>query len=113
MTSRCVRRRLRRICVLGFQTPGFARAIAAFVFVACAVCSRAQEPISSRSHVRIFAAGGLLGQFDGMPAYPGGSFDTDIGPGIHPYGGIEGLIDWWTRVRQPRDLLLLTANNMP
>jgi hypothetical protein len=64
--------------------------------------------------IRLLAAGGLLGQRDGMPRYPGGSFNVDSGPGIHPYGGLEGLLDWLKEPTHSRpDLFLLTANNQP
>jgi len=74
-----------------------------------------QVPVATPKHIRILAAGGLLGQSDGMPEYPGGPYDTDVGPGLHPYGGLQGLIDWVANDAkdQPHDLLLITANNLP
>ena len=72
----------------------------------------ATTPPAATKHIRILAAGGLLGQYDGMPEYPGGPYDTEVGPGLHPYGGLQGLIDWVAK-DEPRDLLLITANNLP
>src|SRR6478672_5145805 len=74
-----------------------------------------QVPVAAPKHIRILAAGGLLGQSDGMPEYPGGPYDTDVGPGLHPYGGLQGLIDWVANDAkdESHDLLLITANNLP
>lgn len=72
----------------------------------------AQQGGGATSRIRILAAGGLLGQDDGMPEYPGGPFDTEVGPGMQPYGGLAGLTDW-LREHPERDLFLMTANNLP
>jgi hypothetical protein len=92
-----------------------APSLLALLCLVFAVSGHAQEAGSTLPRIHIFAAGGLLGQFDGMPEYPGGSFDKDVGAGIHPYGGLEGLVDWWTahKAQQRHDLFLLTANNLP
>ena len=47
-----------------------------------------------------------------MPEYPGGPFDTEVGPGMQPYGGLAGLSDW-LRDHPQRDMFLMTANNLP
>jgi hypothetical protein len=70
------------------------------------------------SHVRIFAAGGLSGQLDGMPEFPAGSFDkfdkeNEVVADIRPYGGLEGLIQFKNRLTTPADLVLITGNNLP
>ncbi len=88
----------------------------ALVGLAAGVCAQTAEPAGKP--IRIITAGGLLGQLDGMPEYPGGSFDTDIGPGIRPYGGLAGLADWLAADRKKgarggAELLLLTGNNQP
>lgn len=76
---------------------------------------RAQTGSSAPVHVRILMAGGLLGQEDGMPEYPGGPFDTAVGPGMRPYGGMAGLLDWVQkdRERAQPDMFLMTGNNLP
>ncbi|HEX5070507.1 MAG TPA: hypothetical protein VFV78_09865 [Vicinamibacterales bacterium] len=85
----------------------------AICLVALSVHTRAQQGVAAApKHIRILAAGGLLGQHDGMPEYPGGPYDTEVGPGLRPYGGLQGLIDWIAK-DEPHDLLLITANNLP
>jgi len=77
------------------------------------VSTKAQQPAAPAvKHIRILAAGGMLGQYDGMPEYPGGAYDTEVGPGLRPYGGLQGLIDWVAN-DEPHDLMLITANNLP
>jgi hypothetical protein len=77
------------------------------------VSTEAQQASSTAvKHIRILAAGGMLGQYDGMPEYPGGAYDTEVGPGLRPYGGLQGLIDWVAK-DEPHDLMLITANNLP
>lgn len=85
-------------------------ALACLGFLSQAGLDAQQSP---PKHIRILTAGGLLGLDDGMPEYPGGPFDTEVGPGMHPYGGLAGLVDWVKNDTEPHDLFLMTANNLP
>src|SRR5262249_38066726 len=50
-----------------------------------------------------------------MPEYPGGPFDTAVGPGMRPYGGPAGLLGWGEKNpgRAKPDMFLMTGNNLP